>query len=54
LTSGTPGSAKIFSIHNPEKLELVQYVRLTKRSGLEQNADKTEILNLNSKGKDKI
>jgi hypothetical protein len=24
LTSGTPGSAKIFSIHNPEKLELVQ------------------------------
>jgi hypothetical protein len=23
-TSGTPGSAKIFSIHNPEKLELVQ------------------------------
>ncbi len=31
-----------------------QYERLTKRSGLELNADKTEILNLNSKGKDKI
>jgi hypothetical protein len=31
-----------------------EYERLTKRSGLELNADKTEILNLNSKEKDKI
>jgi hypothetical protein len=31
-----------------------EYEILTKRSGLELNADKTEILNLNSKEKDKI
>ncbi len=31
-----------------------EYKRLTKRSGLELNADKTEILNLNSNEKDKI
>ncbi len=31
-----------------------EYERLTKRSGLELNADKTEILNLNSKEKDII
>jgi hypothetical protein len=31
-----------------------EYERLTKRSGLELNAEKTEILNLNSKEKDKI
>jgi hypothetical protein len=31
-----------------------EYERLVKRSGLELNADKTEILNLSSKGKDKI
>jgi hypothetical protein len=31
-----------------------EYKRLTQRSGLELNADKTEILSLNSKEKDKI
>ncbi len=31
-----------------------KYKRLTKRSGLKLNADKTEILNLNSNEKDKI
>ena len=31
-----------------------EYERLTRRSGLELNADKTEILNLNSKEKDLI
>ncbi len=31
-----------------------EYERLTKRSGLELNADKTEILNLNSQEKDLI
>ncbi len=31
-----------------------EYERLTQRSGLELNADKTEILNLNSKDKDLI
>jgi hypothetical protein len=30
--SGTPGSAKIFLIHNPEKLELVQ-VEIENRDG---------------------
>jgi hypothetical protein len=31
-----------------------EYKRLTQRSGLELNADKTEILNLNCKEKDHI
>ena len=35
-----------------ELIQAYEYERLTKRSGLELNADKTEILNLNSKEKD--
>ena len=31
-----------------------EYEKLTKRSGLELNADKTEILNLNSKERDRV
>jgi hypothetical protein len=41
-----------------KSIECIQQVlyeyKLTKRSGLELNADKTEILNLNSKEKDLI
>ena len=41
---------------SPESIQQVfcEYERLTRRSGLELNADKTEILNLNSKEKDMI
>ena len=38
LTSGTPGSPKIFSIHNPEKLELVQ-VEIETRDGSRQHIE---------------
>jgi hypothetical protein len=38
LTSGTPGSPKIFSIHDPEKLELVQ-VEIEIRDGRRQQIE---------------